>query len=336
LGPQDGFARPPVPLEDRHIRIIEATAFGLRTRIIAEQLNYSPRSVDGIIQDAVKRLGVRNRPALVASAITQGFVRPVDSRRISALSGRQLLVAEGVARGDTASEIAQKLRIRERTVRAHMTAARKTAICETNSALAALVASRDVQTANDPDARLDPAVVLDVLETGHVEEAKQWLRRLRDAQQAPRGTLTLIEGHYRRSESQSLRERRDAEIPKNIDGFALRWLLTAPATTSERLRGLMALGLTPTQIAQATGVSPSTVRKWSRGLAQPRPTAATTLDDLRTTATVLLDGGFEPERVAPWFTSRHIQTGERPLDRLRKSPAAVLAAAANDALQLRA
>jgi DNA-binding NarL/FixJ family response regulator len=269
-------------LESRHVRVIAGVAAGLRTAEIAAGLSYSPRSIEGIIENAARRAGVGNRPELVAFAIREGYVQPVDWRALARLSRRQLEVAKLVAAGMSASHIAVLLKVADRTVLAHTAAARRNAGCGTNSALAALVASREVQTG----------------------------RELRRAIEQPAGVrefwLGSTKGH--------------ADIIR---------LLAPIATTPERIRGLLALGLSATHIALATKVSPSTVRNWTRGEAVPRAEAATVLDDLRTIARALLEGGLEPERAGAWLTSRDAPTGTRPLDNIAVRPADVFAAAAH-------
>lgn len=103
------------------------------------------------------------------------------------------------------------------------------------------------------------------------------------------------------------------------------------STTTERVRGLLDL-LGPSLIAHATGVSVSSVRNWSAGQGQPRPTAALALDDLRAVAKTLLDGEMEPNEVAAWLISRNPRTGERPIDLIAKRPTEVLGEATSEVL----
>jgi DNA-binding NarL/FixJ family response regulator len=107
----------------------------------------------------------------------------------------------------------------------------------------------------------------------------------------------------------------------------LREWLAPSATSTERIRGLLAMGLSPTHIARATGVSQSTVRSWSGGRAVPRMSSALILDDLRMVAAVLLDGGLGRDQTVAWLTSRDMRTGERPVDALARRPSDVVAAA---------
>lgn len=106
-------------------------------------------------------------------------------------------------------------------------------------------------------------------------------------------------------------------------------LLAPTATTIERVRALLAIGLSPAFLATATGSSPSTIRNWSLGETQPRPDAELALDDLRAVASALLDRGLQPERIAKWLTSRDLDRfeGQRPIEMIARDPMAVLAAA---------
>jgi transcriptional regulator with XRE-family HTH domain len=115
----------------------------------------------------------------------------------------------------------------------------------------------------------------------------------------------------------------------------LQRFLSTTATTPERVNGLMALGLRVEDIAGCAGVSPSAVRNWSTGQAEPRRDPAITLDDLRTTAKALLDGGMEAPRVARWLTSRDPQRfkNERPLDCVSTDPIEVIKVAMDEILE---
>jgi transcriptional regulator with XRE-family HTH domain len=106
-------------------------------------------------------------------------------------------------------------------------------------------------------------------------------------------------------------------------------MLASTATTSERVQALLAIGLRSADIARCSGVSQSALRNWSSGSAQPRPDAAIVLDDLRTVAKVLLDGGIATDRAVSWLTSRDPDRFHdcRPLDLIRSEPMSVLAAA---------
>lgn len=121
-----------------------------------------------------------------------------------------------------------------------------------------------------------------------------------------------------------------------LDRRELDHLLAPTATISERVKGLLGLGLPAAEIAKAVGVgSTSTLRNWATGDTEPRADAVIALDDLRVTATVLLDGGLEPERAVSWLLSRdpkHLEN-ERPIDIVRTAPMKVLAAAHDIAIE---
>lgn len=153
-------ALPQPPLEPRHLRVIDAAARGLRNHEIAVQLGCSPRTIEGIVRDAAERIGARNRPHLVALAIESALIDPLmDTKSLQLLTARQRVVAEGVAAGDTARDLAQRLGITERTARAHTDAARLSARSSTSTGLAALIASRDATASRHPEA---DSAVLDI------------------------------------------------------------------------------------------------------------------------------------------------------------------------------
>jgi hypothetical protein len=112
-----------------------------------------------------------------------------------------------------------------------------------------------------------------------------------------------------------------------VHGEQLQRSLAPAATTSERVRGLLAIGLHASEIARTTSVTVSALRNWSSGQAEPRPEAAIALDDLRSTAKILLDDGMEPARVAHWLRGWNPQLGARPLERVATAPADVRKAA---------
>ncbi|MDA0179769.1 hypothetical protein OJ997_05650 [Solirubrobacter phytolaccae] len=122
-----------------------------------------------------------------------------------------------------------------------------------------------------------------------------------------------------------------------ISGQELQKMLSVEATTSDRVKGLLALGLPPDKLADAVGAKLSTLRNWSSGQAEPRADAAITLDDLRYVALLLLvDGEWPSDRVARWFTSRDFATGQRPLDQIAETPTDVIAAATDLIVAIRA
>ncbi len=110
--------------------------------------------------------------------------------------------------------------------------------------------------------------------------------------------------------------------------------LAPTATNSERVQALLAIGLAPSAVATAARSSVASVRNWSTGAATPRPDADIVLDDLRSTAKTLLDGGLEPERIARWLMSRDPNRfgGMRPIERIPIDPIEVLAEAHGVAL----
>jgi hypothetical protein len=113
------------------------------------------------------------------------------------------------------------------------------------------------------------------------------------------------------------------------DETELDRLLLPTATNSERLAGLLALGLGCQVIAATTRSSTSTLRNWKTGQTEPRSDATIILDDLRMIAKTLIDGGLEPERAARWLTSRDPDRfdGARPIEIVPIDPMEVLAAA---------
>jgi hypothetical protein len=112
-------------------------------------------------------------------------------------------------------------------------------------------------------------------------------------------------------------------------------LLLPTATASERTRGLLVL-IPPTILADTVGVKVTSLRNWASGQSQPRSDAAITLDDLRATAKVLLDGRVDAERASAWLTSRDPSRweGMRPVEAVRVDPMDVLGAAHGVVLEL--
>lgn len=115
------------------------------------------------------------------------------------------------------------------------------------------------------------------------------------------------------------------------DASQLAELLGNTATTEEVLRGLFVLGLSTSHVATATGASVSAVRNWLSDGVEPRADAAITLDDLRTVARILLDGGMEPARIGRWLTRRSTTTHARPLDEIASDPTSVIDSALRQA-----
>jgi hypothetical protein len=122
--------------------------------------------------------------------------------------------------------------------------------------------------------------------------------------------------------------------------WIIRGMTVAPAaerklgsfsTTAERVEALIEI-LDGPLVARAAHVTSTAVRNWMEG-AEPRTDAAMTLDDLRLVVAVLLDGGFEPERIKSWLLSRNVDwlEAKRPIDEISQTPGLVHAAA-NDAV----
>ncbi|MFI7347268.1 LuxR C-terminal-related transcriptional regulator [Streptomyces sp. NPDC049936] len=58
----------------RELNILQLVAHGLGTKEIAEELNYSERTIKGILHDVMTRLHLRNRAHAVAFAIREGYM----------------------------------------------------------------------------------------------------------------------------------------------------------------------------------------------------------------------------------------------------------------------
>lgn len=117
----------------------------------------------------------------------------------------------------------------------------------------------------------------------------------------------------------------------------LEQALRSSSTTAERIEALLALGIPPEILARGLGVrSASTLRNWTSAKIAPRPTTAITLDDLRLTAQVLLEGGLPPARIGSWLISRNAEwlAGERPIDCIATTPMRVLSAAQDTVIEL--
>ncbi|MDW5597782.1 hypothetical protein VSS74_25745 [Conexibacter stalactiti] len=113
------------------------------------------------------------------------------------------------------------------------------------------------------------------------------------------------------------------ETASHLDGerAALGYALAPAATTSERVRGLLDIGLHASELARVAGsVSVSAVRNWAADQAEPRPHAAIALDDLRAVAKILLDSGMEPRRIGHWLRGWNPLLENRPLDLIATVP----------------
>jgi DNA-binding NarL/FixJ family response regulator len=62
-------------LSQREIDVVGLVAEGLETREIAAKLSYSERTIKNVLQGLMLRLGLRNRPHVVAYAARQGYLR---------------------------------------------------------------------------------------------------------------------------------------------------------------------------------------------------------------------------------------------------------------------
>ena len=62
-------------LSQREIDVVELVAEGLETREIAARLSYSERTIKNVLQGIMLRLGLRNRPHVVAYAAREGYLR---------------------------------------------------------------------------------------------------------------------------------------------------------------------------------------------------------------------------------------------------------------------
>lgn len=71
LGPR---SLTPTGLEVREAQVLELLSQGLDTAEIAERLNYSERTVKSVIQNVLRREGLRNRAQAVAYALRSGAI----------------------------------------------------------------------------------------------------------------------------------------------------------------------------------------------------------------------------------------------------------------------
>ena len=62
-------------LSQREIDVVVLVAEGLETREIAAKLSYSERTIKNVLQGMMLRLGLRNRPHVVAYAAREGYLR---------------------------------------------------------------------------------------------------------------------------------------------------------------------------------------------------------------------------------------------------------------------
>jgi hypothetical protein len=122
---------------------------------------------------------------------------------------------------------------------------------------------------------------------------------------------------------------------KSIDRKNLQRFLLPTSTTRERVEGILAIGMSATELAELTETTESSVRHWLGGNTEPRPEAAMALDYTRAVIKTLLDSGMEPERILRWLMSldpEHFDT-DRPFDILKVAPMRVLTAALDISLE---
>ncbi|MEM7338655.1 MAG: response regulator transcription factor [Actinomycetota bacterium] len=61
-------------LSDREISVLSLVADGLDTKAIATELCYSERTIKNVLQDVMRRFGLKNRSHAVAFALRQGLI----------------------------------------------------------------------------------------------------------------------------------------------------------------------------------------------------------------------------------------------------------------------
>jgi hypothetical protein len=112
---------------------------------------------------------------------------------------------------------------------------------------------------------------------------------------------------------------------EQIDSDTLQDWLKPAATTPERTKALIAAGVPSWAIAAATGSSTGTVRNWQLGETEPRPQAALLLDYLRASMSILIQGGFPPNRAALILQSvEENPPYERPIEIIGERPERVI------------
>lgn len=124
--------------------------------------------------------------------------------------------------------------------------------------------------------------------------------------------------------------RRLSPVANQIDGeFTLAERLGPTSPTPTRIEALLGLGVEVEELADALGVTATTIRNWLSGDASPRRATVRVIDDLRQVVVVLADAGIEGAETAQWLRSRQggaLENG-RPLDVIGDDPVRVLAAA---------
>jgi hypothetical protein len=99
------------------------------------------------------------------------------------------------------------------------------------------------------------------------------------------------------------------------------------ATIPERMHAFREMGLSSWLVARATNTSPSTIRNWLSDQSRPHPSAVDTIDVMRTSLRILVDGGMPYERAVEVMRSREqvvkegvSVAGDRPIDIARHEP----------------
>lgn len=64
----------PSGLTDREVRVLQLVADGLSTSEIAVEMSYSERTIKNVVQNVVRRFGLRNRAHAVAFALREGLI----------------------------------------------------------------------------------------------------------------------------------------------------------------------------------------------------------------------------------------------------------------------
>lgn len=99
--------------------------------------------------------------------------------------------------------------------------------------------------------------------------------------------------------------------------------LKASSTTSTRVEGCLALGISAGELVEMTGVSDATIRNWRAGVCRPRHQGGRVLDDLRSVVKILVTGGLQSEEVLAWLRSIATEgpmVDKRPLEIIATEP----------------
>jgi LuxR family transcriptional regulator, quorum-sensing system regulator BjaR1 len=73
---KQGFAAPPAGLTDRELTCVKLVAEGLSDAQIARRMRVATSTAHEFVEKAKRRIGVHNRPALIAVAVSLGIVDP--------------------------------------------------------------------------------------------------------------------------------------------------------------------------------------------------------------------------------------------------------------------